>query len=170
MGSAFVHHFQAKKYVRLGWFDDLPHDWRINISENGWTTDQIGLEWLKNHFIPYINGRTMGNYRMLILDGHGSHSTPEFDHICTENKIILVCMPPHSSHLLQPLDVGCFAVLKRHYGQLVEQRMRLGFNHIDKIDFLTAFPRARTMAYKAQTIWNSFVATGLVPFNPDRVI
>ncbi|EED21402.1 conserved hypothetical protein [Talaromyces stipitatus ATCC 10500] len=139
-------------------------------SDNGWTTDQIGLEWLKTHFIPYINGRTVGKYRMLILDGHGSHLTPEFDHICTENNIIPVCMPPHSSHLLQPLDVGCFAVLKRHYGQLVEQRMRLGFNHIDKMDFLTAFPQARTVAYKAQTIWNSFAATGLVPFNPDRVI
>ncbi|EED18891.1 pogo transposable element, putative [Talaromyces stipitatus ATCC 10500] len=162
--------FKAKQYTRLGWFEDLPSDWRINISENGWTTDKIGLEWLKIHFIPLTNGRTMGNYRMLILDGHGSHLTAEFDRTCTENKIIPVCMPPHSSHLLQPLDVGCFAVLKRHYGQLVEQRMRLGFNHIDKIDFLTAFPKARTMAYKAQTIRNSFAATGLVPFNPDRVL
>ncbi|KAL3705380.1 suppressor protein sef1 [Talaromyces marneffei ATCC 18224] len=52
--------FKAKKNVRLGWFDDLPSDWRINISENGWTTDQIGLEWLKTHFIPYINGRYNG--------------------------------------------------------------------------------------------------------------
>ncbi|EEA18842.1 pogo transposable element, putative [Talaromyces marneffei ATCC 18224] len=162
--------FKAKKNGRLGWFDDLPSDWRINISENGWTTDQIGLEWLKTHFIPYINGRSMGSYRMLILDGHGSHLTAEFDHTYTENNIIPICMPPHSSHLLQPLDVGCFAVLKRYYGQAVEQRMRLGFNHIDKLDFLTAFPQARTVAYKAQTIRNSFAATGLVPFNPDRVI
>jgi hypothetical protein len=162
--------FKAKKNVRLAWFDDLPSDWRINISENGWTTDQIGLEWLKTHFIPSINGRSMGTYSMLILDGHGSHLTAEFDRTCTENKIIPICMPAHSSHLLQPLDVGCFAVLKRYYGQQVEQRMRLGFNHIDKIDFLTAFPQARTVAYKAQTIRNSFAATGLVPFNPDRVI
>ncbi|KAL3712109.1 hypothetical protein TMatcc_000805 [Talaromyces marneffei ATCC 18224] len=92
--------FKAKKNVRLGWFDDLPSDWRINISENGWTTDQIGLEWLKTHFIPNINGRTMGRYRMLILDGHGSHLTAEFDHTCIENNIIPICMPPHSSHLL----------------------------------------------------------------------
>ena len=109
----------------------------------------------------------MGNYRMLILDGHGSHLTLEFDRTCTKNKIIPICMPAHSLYLLQSLDVGCFAVLKRHYRQHVEQRIRLGFNHIDKIDFLTAFPHARTMAYKAQTIWNSFAATGLVPFNPD---
>ncbi|EEA24967.1 conserved hypothetical protein [Talaromyces marneffei ATCC 18224] len=143
--------FKAKKNVRLGWFDDLPDDWRINISENGWTTDQIGLEWLKPHFIPYINDRTMGRYRMLILDGYGSHLTAEFDRICIENNIIPI-------------------FLKRHYGQLVEQRMRLGFSHIDKIDFLTAFPQARTVAYEAQIIRNSFAATGLVPFNPDRVI
>ncbi|EEA22978.1 conserved hypothetical protein [Talaromyces marneffei ATCC 18224] len=50
--------FKAKKNVRLGWFDNLPSDWRINISEHGWTTDQIGLEWLKTHFIPSINGRS----------------------------------------------------------------------------------------------------------------
>ncbi|EED20347.1 pogo transposable element, putative [Talaromyces stipitatus ATCC 10500] len=161
--------FKAKKYTRLGWFEDLPDDWKINISDNGWTTDKIGLEWLKAHFIPLTDGRTLGKHRMLILDGHGSHLTAEFDRTCTENNIIAVCMPPHSTHLLQPLDVGCFAVLKRHYGQLVEQRMRLGFNHIDKFAFLTAFPKARTMAYKAQTVRNSFTATGLVPFNPDRV-
>jgi hypothetical protein len=85
---------------------------------------------------------------MLILDGHGSHLILEFDRTCTENKIILVCMPFYSSHLLQPLDVGCFAVLKRHYRQLVEQRIRLGFNHINKIDFLTAFPQTCIMAYE----------------------
>jgi hypothetical protein len=27
--------FKAKKNVREGWFDDLPDDWRINISDNG---------------------------------------------------------------------------------------------------------------------------------------
>ncbi|EED11542.1 conserved hypothetical protein [Talaromyces stipitatus ATCC 10500] len=132
--------FKAKKYMRLGWFEDLPANWVINISDNGWTTDKIGLEWLKLHlFLLQMTGQ------------------------------LEMCMPPHSSHLLQPLDVGCFAVLKRHYGQLVEQRMRLGFNHIDKFDFLTAFPKARTMAYKARTVRNSFIATGLVTFNLDRV-
>jgi hypothetical protein len=47
--------------------------------------------------------------------------------------------------------------------------MRLGFNYINKIDFLTAFLKACTMAYKAETIRNGFIATGLVPFNLDQV-
>lgn len=50
---------------------------------------------------------------------------PEFDQYCLNHSIILLCMPPHSSHLLQPLDVGCFATLKRSYGRLVEQKMGL---------------------------------------------
>ncbi|RJE24552.1 hypothetical protein PHISCL_03083, partial [Aspergillus sclerotialis] len=45
-------------------------------------------------------------------------------------------MPPHSSHLLQPLDVGLFGPLKRAYGKLIKKIMVAGNNHIDKQDFL----------------------------------
>ena len=79
-------------------------------------------------------------------------------------------MPPHSSHLLQPLDIGCFAVLKRTYGRLVKSKMRVGINYIDKLDFLEVYPLARIEAFKSETIKNSFGAAGLVPFSPERVI
>jgi hypothetical protein len=79
-------------------------------------------------------------------------------------------MPAHSSHLLQPLDIGCFAVLKRAYGSLVSQKMRLSINHIDKLDFLLAYPKARIDAFKPDTIKTSFAAASLVPFDPDRVL
>ena len=54
--------FKAIKYSQEGWFDTLLDDWRINISDNGWTTDKIGMDWLINHFIPYTNSRVMGRY------------------------------------------------------------------------------------------------------------
>jgi len=38
---------------------------------------------------------------LLVLDGHGSHFTAEFDRYCSNNSIVVLCMPPHSSHLLQ---------------------------------------------------------------------
>jgi hypothetical protein len=50
-------------------------------------------------------------------------------------------MPAYSSHLLQPLDVGCFSLLKYIYGCLIEDKMRLGFNYINKLDFLKAYPQ-----------------------------
>jgi hypothetical protein len=161
--------FKGKRYNQ-SWFVDLPSDWRLETSDNGWTTDEIGLRWLKHHFIPLTTQRTQGVWRLLILDGHGSHLTAAFDDICIENNIVSICMPPHSSHLLQPLDVGCFAVIKRSYGQLIQDWIRWGRHHIDKLDFLAAYPHARDEAYKAITIQNSFAAAGLVPLDAQRVL
>lgn len=48
--------------------------------------------------------------------------------------------------------------------------MRLGINHIDKIDFLAAYPIARAEAFQAHTIQNSFSAAGLVPYDTERVL
>jgi len=72
----------------------------VGVSENGWTTDEFGLIWLKKLFGPFTEGRKVGRYRLLILDGHRSHVTAEFDRYCTEYDIIVLCMPPHSSYLL----------------------------------------------------------------------
>lgn len=132
--------FKGKVFVR-SWFEDpaLPHDWQFELSLNRWMSDEIGLRWLQKLFIPSTTTRTKGKYQLLILDGHGSHLTPQFNRTCSQNDIIPICMPPHSSHLLQPLDIGCFAVLKRSYGRLVETKMRAGINHIDKLKFLEAY-------------------------------
>ena len=135
--------FKGKVFIQARFEDSaLPHDWLFELSPNGWTSDDIGLRWLQDLFIPSTIARTKGKYRLLILDGHGSHLTPKFNEICSQN-IIPICMPAHSSHLLQPLNIGCFAVLKRSYSGLVETKMRLGINHIDKLDFLEAYPHAR---------------------------
>jgi hypothetical protein len=159
------------KVAIAGWFDDnLPRDWRIEVSTNGWTTDEIGLRWLEKHFIPHTNSRVRGRFRLLIVDGHGSHLTPLFDRMCADNDIIPLCMPSHSSHLLQPLDVGCFAPLKKAYSRFVSDLARRGYNHIDKHDFLMDYQRARLEAFQSATIQNSFAASGLVPVDAERVL
>jgi hypothetical protein len=76
-------------------------------------------------------------------------------------------MPAHSSHFLQPLYIGCFAVLKRSYGNFIDQKMRPSINHIDKLKFLATYPLATA---EALSIQNSFEAAGLVPVDPDRVL
>ncbi|USP76146.1 plasma membrane calcium-transporting atpase 2 [Curvularia clavata] len=126
------------KVHQAGWYDGLPLDWTVGVSGNGWTTDELGVEWVK-HYNQHTAARTARVYRLLILDGHSSHATPEFDQYCADNKIITLCMPPHTSHLLQPLDVGCFSPLKRVYGREIEELARQGVYHIDKIDFLTVY-------------------------------
>jgi hypothetical protein len=80
-----------------------------------------------------------GEYRLLILDSHESHLSVDFQLYCKENKIITLCMPSHSSHILQPLDIGCFGPLKQAYGRQIEKKMRAGTTHISKEDFFPAF-------------------------------
>ena len=79
-------------------------------------------------------------------------------------------MPPHTSHLLQPLDVSCFSPLKRAYGREIEKLARQGVYHIDKIDFLAVYQQIRATVFTQKNIQAGFQATGLVPPCPDRVL
>jgi hypothetical protein len=106
----------------------------------------------------------------LVLDGHGSHVLSEFDQFCLDHKIVIVCMLVHLSHLLQPLDVSCFSVLKQAYGWNVKQIMGCGVNHIDKHEFLPLYRQARQVALYQNNIQAGFAATGLVPYSPDRML
>ncbi len=127
------------------WFEmtGLPPNWVIALSDNGWISNELGFKWLSEVFEPNTAPRVVGKYRLLILDCHGSHATPEFDQFCTERAIITLYIPPHSSHLLQPLDIGCFSPLKRAYDSQIDEFMRLGVSYVDKAEFLPAFIKAR---------------------------
>ena len=79
-------------------------------------------------------------------------------------------MPAHSSHILQPLDVGCFGPLKKAYGNQVENLMRAHVNHITKVEFLSAFKTAFQISITEENIRGGFQGSGLVPLNPERVL
>jgi len=158
-------------YILLSWYDEfkLPKHWRLSVSDNGWTTNEIGLDWIK-HFELHTQHQKVGVYRLLILDGHESHHSTEFEIFCQEHNIITLCMPPHSSHILQPLDVGCFSPLKKAYGKQIEGLMRGGQTHITKEDFFPAFQVAFQESMTIQNVQGGFRGTGITPFDPQRVL
>lgn len=162
--------FQGKIHQEAWYQCSIPTDWVIGVSDKGWTTDDHGLHWLREIFEPVTRRRAVGQYRLLILDGHGSHVTPAFDQYCQDHSIVVLQMPAHSSHLLQPLDVGCFSPLKTIYGSLVQQKVLGGVHHIDKVDFLTLYIQARARALSASNIRGGFAGAGLQPLDPDRVL
>jgi hypothetical protein len=79
-------------------------------------------------------------------------------------------MPPHSSHLLQPLDVGYFLPLKRAYRDQINSLIRSHINHVTKLKFLPAFCAAYQQSITEKNIRSSFQAAGLVPYNPEAVL
>ena len=161
----------AGKYHLSAWYKEavIPRNWAIAVSDNGWTNNELGVDWLK-HFDAYTKARTVGARRLLILDGHESHHSLEFQELCKENDIYTLCMPPYLSHLLQPLDVGCFLPLKRAYSCEVESLIRDHINHVTKLEFLPAFKVASDRAFTSANISSAFRGAGLVPLQPDTVL
>lgn len=148
---------------------DLPHDWVIKPTNNGWTDNKTGLVWLK-HFDKHTAARAKGPYRMLVLDGHESHESIAFQDYCKPNNIITLRLPAHSSHITQPLDVGCFSVLKRIYSRQIEGFMKAYINHITKVEFFMAFKTAYQKSITVQNAQAGFRGACLVPFDPEAVI
>jgi hypothetical protein len=161
--------FSGQNHLSAWYSEESPRDWRLGLSENGWTTNELGFEWLQ-HFERHTKHRTKGSHRLLIIDGHESHDSLQFQDFCKANNIVTLCMPPHSSHLLQPLDVGCFAPLKRAYGKQIEDLIRNCINHITKVEFLPAFRAAFEASFTESNIRGGFRGAGLVPYDPEAVI
>jgi hypothetical protein len=143
------------KHHDEAWYHNNPPDWRIGVSKNSWTTNELGLAWLK-HFIQHTEARTVGSHQLLIIDGHESHKSLEFQNLCEESKIIALCMPLHASYILQPLDVGCFAPLKQAYRTEIRGLADSYINYVDKKVFLATFLAVYKKAVLKSNILSSF--------------
>lgn len=101
------------------WYDGgkLSEETRIAVSDSGYSNDLLAIDWL--HFFAENTSHRLGKStkepRLLIMDGHGSHLTYEFLDICDFYNIIPYVCPPHTTHLIQPLDGSPFRALKQAY-------------------------------------------------------
>ena len=162
--------FKAK-VKQKAWFEALGDKGSIATSENGWTDNELGLEWLQKCFDLESSATQKGEYRMLCVDGHASHITTTAIEYAIQNKIILLCLPSHSTHVLQPLDVGIFAPLTTHYKNNIFKISRLGGSYqIDKVDFIEQYLLARDAAFTAKIIQSAWQKTGLLLFDPEVVL
>jgi hypothetical protein len=161
----------AGQYHLANWYreSNLPGEWAVATSQNGWTDNEIGLEWLK-HFDRCTANRSTSRYRLLILNGHESHHSVDFERYCKEKEIITLCMPPPSPHLLQPLDVGYFSLLKKACGREIDHLIRCSITHVSKTEFFPAFHATFQAATTERNIKAAFRGAGFVPFDPESVV
>jgi hypothetical protein len=54
---------------------------------------------------------------LLIQDGHTSHISIELIEAARANDVHLLCLPAHTTHLLQPSDVGVFKSFKSAFSR-----------------------------------------------------
>ena len=131
------------------------------------------MNWLEAVFDRYTRSKS-GNRRrrLLIVDGHSSHVNMAFIELADCLRIILVILPPHSTHRLQPLDKSLFAPLARYYTNGLNSLLAdsLGMISMSKRAFFKVFWPAWQQAFSVQNIKSGFRKTGIWPMNAALVI
>ncbi|KAH0345035.1 hypothetical protein KCU83_g8029, partial [Aureobasidium melanogenum] len=162
--------FKAK-HTNTGWRPkSTPRDWCFSTSNSGWTSDSHGYKWLTTVFQPSTLPPDPTTRRLLIMDGHSSHITANVIRFCIQNAIDLLILPPHTSHLLQPLDVGVFSSLKRALASETDAAARLSSSRITRVEWVEMYIRARNKAITHSNILSGWRATGLEPLSPVTVL
>ncbi len=116
----------------------------LTTPPDGWTYNDLGLTWLEQVFDRYTKPKNRRDWRLLIVDGHGSHVAKGFIHYCDSHKILLVIFPPHATYTLQPLDVVCFKPMAQNYTNELDLRTQWteGWVLVKKSDFFPLFWKA----------------------------
>ena len=100
------------------WVEGAPEGTAFNVTSSGWMEDQVFESWFEKIFLKFLIGKPKPI--VLIFDGHGSHITWKTAVKALHENVHIVCLPPHSSGALQPLDVGVFANTKRLWAKKIK--------------------------------------------------
>ena len=98
-----------------------PQDTRYSMSDSGWMEGANFFEWFRKVFLPAVEGMRRTGPVVLFLDSHQSHTTLGLVEEARDQGIVLYTFPPHTTHLLQPLDVGVFGPLKLVWSQILKE-------------------------------------------------
>ena len=141
---------------------------RFCVSPNGWIDSELATHYMIKDFDEQTRDKAEGRTRVLLLDGHSSHHTPELLRYAKEHNII-VLGPPHCTHALQGLDVVCFARMKEAWKLEVRAFEERTGRKLGKSEFAEVFGAAFARAFIPQTIQAAFRVTGIFPFDPTVI-
>ena len=160
--------------LRDTWVKDVERDAGVHFAstENGWSCNALGLQWLKKIFERYTKPKNDRTRRLLLIDGHSSHVNMDFIDWADRHRIIVMILPPHTTHRLQPLDVGMFQALSTAYSKELDDLMDKGIGrvHMSKRFFYKFFKRAWDASFTEENIQSAFRKPGVWPVDGKEMI
>ena len=127
------------------------------------------MQWMVKDFDAQTKDKAEGHTRVLLMDGHSSHYTLELLKYAQDNNIVILGYPPHCTHVLQGLDVVCFAKMKLELRKEIHKFEDLHMAPVTKANFAGVFGRAFWCTFTSESIKAAFAATGVYPFNPAAI-
>lgn len=124
------------------------------------------VEWLI-HFKEKTNASTE-NPVLLILDNHTTHCSVESYDYCIANGIVVLSIPPHTYHRLQPLDLTVFGPLSTAFNEACDAKMKEnGYMAITSEQLPSLLKTAWYKICSTEKAVNGFKAAGIYSFNPN---
>ncbi|KAF9794422.1 hypothetical protein SFRURICE_009678 [Spodoptera frugiperda] len=156
------------KHVWSGWTSDEAYPGTLyTATSNGWIESEAFAEFMAKSFIPMVKHET--EPALLIYDGHSTHVQLAVIEMAKQNNITIIKLPPHTSHLLQPLDLSVFKPYKDAWDQeMVKwQRTHKG-EKLPKDQFSATVGRV-WKNLNSNVIKKGFEKSGIYPFNRNAV-
>lgn len=147
--------------------DGAPPGSIFKCHESGWMQTDIFSDWF-SHFLHHTKP-TQDDPVLLILDGHTTHTQNLVAiEMAREHHVTLLCLPPHCSHKMQPLDVAFMGPLNTFYVQCIEKYLRNNPGRVVTIFQMSRiFGESYLKAAVPTTAINGFRKTGIAPFDPN---
>ena len=149
--------------------DKLPEGSLALANKSGWVNEELFSSWF-DHFVEAVQPKARSCPSLLVFDGHTSH-VRNIDIItkARENNVVLLMLPSHCTHKLQPLDISVYKSLSSHY----DERARVWLkNHpgraISEMEFGEIFSEAYGLAASVRNAVNGFRAAGIHPYDAQR--
>lgn len=159
--------FQGKQLNYQWTREEIPGT-RYGVSDSGWTDRDLFRGWLMDHFLTHAVG---GRPLLLLVDGHSSHYDPDTIRFAKEHNVIIFCLPPHTTHEAQPLDISFFGPLKIHWREVCHVFLQSSPGKVvTKYNFVELFSKAWLKTCSPETICSGFRRAGIVPFCPDVLL
>ncbi|XP_071776472.1 uncharacterized protein LOC139928027 [Centroberyx gerrardi] len=140
--------------------EGVPHS-LYGKSPAGHLDSTLFRKWFVKHFLKYA---TQQRPLLLVLDGHQLHLDPELVRAAQREGVFLLCLPPCTSHILQPLDVNFFVPLKTDFVRLMGP-----LSVVSKKDFSVVFRHSYQRVKDRRRVEAGFRNCGLYPLDPTAV-
>ena len=115
-------------------------------------------------------GNTSCPWKVIVLDSHTSHTTPELRLMAEQYNIHLYALPSHLAHVLQPLDVGIFQPYKHWHKEAVHSSIRKLDLTYTVGSFLRDLAGIRANTFKSSTIIHAFQNSGIWPIDKELAL
>ena len=137
------------------------------FTDSGWITTELFESWLTSHFLKHaVCERPL----LLLLDGHSTHYQPEVVRYARSNKVLLLCLPPHTTHEAQPLDCTVFSLLKVQCRAVCHDFFQANPGKvITKFNFVSLFVQTWSKAVIPVNIISGFQICGIYPLNASAI-